>query len=179
MEERKRNQIIIGVVLGAIGCGCLIWFTVIAAAIFYPVFVRAREKARQTQCMHNQLQIARALTQYVADYNDTFPPASRWTDGMRPYLGSEAFLQCPSARHLGCGYAFYQPLSSRKIKEISQPSYTPMQFDSTKGQRNYADNGQSLSFRHLNGVVVAFVDGHVKWLEETQAKRVFKQQNKP
>ncbi|MFN3420335.1 MAG: H-X9-DG-CTERM domain-containing protein [Armatimonadota bacterium] len=78
-----------------------------------------------------------------------------------------------------CGYAFYQPLSGRKIKEVSQPSYTLMLFDSTKGQRNYADSGQSLAFRHLNGVVVAFVDGRVRWLKETEAKRVFKQRNKP
>ncbi len=179
MDERKRNQIIVGVVLGAIGCGCLIWLTVIAAAIFYPVFVRAREKAKQVQCIHNQLQIARALTLYAADYDDTLPPASLWTDGVRPYLSDEAFLQCPSVHHLECGYAFYQPLSNRKIKEISQPSYTPMLFDSTKGQRNYADSGESLAFRHLNGVIVAFVDGHVRWLKETEAKRVFKQQNKP
>lgn len=50
-----------------------------------------------------------------------------------------------------------------------------MLFDSTKGQRNYADRGQSLAFRHLSGVVIAFADGHVKWMKESGAKRVFGQ----
>ncbi|MCS7265742.1 MAG: DUF1559 domain-containing protein [Armatimonadetes bacterium] len=178
MDERKRNQIVIGIVLGAIGCGCLIWFAVMAA-ILYPVFVRGREKARQTICMDNQRQIALAVKQYAVDYHETLPPAFQWTESVKPYLHSDVILSCPSARHLDCGYAFYQPLSGRKTKAISQPNFTPMLFDSTKGQCNYADNGQSLAFRHLGGVIVAFVDRHIRWMKQNEAKSVFKYQSKP
>lgn len=177
MDERRRNQIVIGVVLGAIGCGCLVYFAImfaIMAAILFPVFVQAGAKAQQVQCISNQKHIALAVMLYTADYHDFFPPTSQWTDAVRPYLGSDESFLCPAARHLDCGYAFYQPLSSRKVKEISQRSSTPMLFDSTEGQHNYADKGQSLAFRHLGGAVVAFADGHVKWLSEINAKQVFK-----
>lgn len=179
MDERMRNRIVIGVVLGAIGCGCLIWLGVIVAAILFPIFSQARAKAQQVQCISNQKAIALAMRQYIADYHDAFPPASQWTDLLKPYLGSETILCCPAARHLSCGYAFYQPLSGHNIKTVSQPSFTPMLFDSSQGQFNYADEGQSLALRHFEGAVVAFVDGHVKWLRGSETKQVFKRQIKP
>lgn len=101
MGERRRNQIVIGVVLGAIGCGCLIWFAVMAA-ILYPVFERAGEKAKQAYCVGNQMRVALAVMQYFADH-EIFPTASQWTDSVQPYLQSDEVLSCPAARHLDCG----------------------------------------------------------------------------
>jgi len=37
----------------------------ILAAILFPVFSKAREKARQTQCINNQKQIATAVLMYA------------------------------------------------------------------------------------------------------------------
>ena len=37
----------------------------ILAAILFPVFANAREKARQTTCMHNQRQLVTAITLYA------------------------------------------------------------------------------------------------------------------
>jgi prepilin-type processing-associated H-X9-DG protein len=37
----------------------------------------------------------------------------------------------------------------------------PMLFDSSKGEFNYADEGQSLDPRHFRGAIISFVDGHV------------------
>ncbi len=45
----------------------------ILAAILFPVFAKAREKARQTACMSNQKQMGIALTQYCQDYDEMFP----------------------------------------------------------------------------------------------------------
>ncbi|HVK05493.1 MAG TPA: DUF1559 domain-containing protein, partial [Armatimonadaceae bacterium] len=45
----------------------------ILAAILFPVFARAREKARQTACLSNFKQIGLAVAQYVQDYDETFP----------------------------------------------------------------------------------------------------------
>ena len=47
----------------------------ILAAILFPVFAKAREKARQASCLNNQKQIGLAFMQYVQDYDDTFPGA--------------------------------------------------------------------------------------------------------
>ncbi len=45
----------------------------ILAAILFPVFAQAREKARQTACLSNQKQIGTAMMMYVQDYDETFP----------------------------------------------------------------------------------------------------------
>jgi prepilin-type N-terminal cleavage/methylation domain-containing protein len=45
----------------------------ILAAILFPVFAKAREKARQTQCTNNQKQIATAITMYTQENEETLP----------------------------------------------------------------------------------------------------------
>lgn len=45
----------------------------ILAAILFPVFAKAREKARQSSCASNLKQIALGITQYCQDYDETFP----------------------------------------------------------------------------------------------------------
>jgi prepilin-type N-terminal cleavage/methylation domain-containing protein/prepilin-type processing-associated H-X9-DG protein len=47
----------------------------ILAAILFPVFAQAREKARQTACLSNGRQIGIGLTMYLQDYDESFPPA--------------------------------------------------------------------------------------------------------
>jgi prepilin-type processing-associated H-X9-DG protein len=174
MSDQRRVQtwVIVGAVLGATLFGCLA-FGVITAAIMLPVFTQAREKAKTVSCMSNQSQIARALQMYAAD-NDVLPAASQWTDKVKPYLRNDYLFVCPSAKQLKCGYAFYRPLSGRKVATIAKPETVPMLFDSSKGQFNYADEGQSLDLRHLNGAVISFVDGHLKWFKESDAKAFFR-----
>lgn len=45
----------------------------ILAAILFPVFAQAREKARQTSCLSNMKQLGLGIMQYVQDYDETFP----------------------------------------------------------------------------------------------------------
>src|SRR5450432_3185412 len=45
----------------------------ILAAILFPVFAQAREKARQTSCLSNNKQYALATLMYVQDYDETMP----------------------------------------------------------------------------------------------------------
>lgn len=51
----------------------------IIAAILFPVFARAREKARQAVCLSNEKQIAAAWLMYVQDYDETFPFVLNWS----------------------------------------------------------------------------------------------------
>src|SRR5579862_56300 len=46
----------------------------ILAAILFPVFAKAREKARQTACISNVKQIGMGWMMYVQDYDEHFPP---------------------------------------------------------------------------------------------------------
>jgi len=45
----------------------------ILAAILFPVFAQAREKARQTSCLSNEKQLTLAAMQYTQDYDETWP----------------------------------------------------------------------------------------------------------
>ncbi|HEY3281674.1 MAG TPA: prepilin-type N-terminal cleavage/methylation domain-containing protein [Armatimonadota bacterium] len=45
----------------------------ILAAILFPVFAQARERARATACLSNMKQIGLALSQYLGDWEDTYP----------------------------------------------------------------------------------------------------------
>ena len=51
----------------------------ILAAILFPVFAQAREKARQTSCLSNLKQLGTAFTLYEDDWEETLPPI--WGDG--------------------------------------------------------------------------------------------------
>jgi len=77
----------------------------ILAAILFPVFAQAREKARQTSCLSNEKQIGLAALQYSQDFDETMPqlyyvknsPSNvHWMDLLYPYIKSEAIFTCPS-----------------------------------------------------------------------------------
>jgi len=74
----------------------------ILAAILFPVFAQAREKARAISCISNQKQIGVALAMYVQDYDESYPMADyftdagtwndqhEWTDAVYPYIKNGA-----------------------------------------------------------------------------------------
>jgi prepilin-type N-terminal cleavage/methylation domain-containing protein/prepilin-type processing-associated H-X9-DG protein len=77
----------------------------ILAAILFPVFSRAREKARQAACQSNMRQVGLAIGMYLQDHDDTLCMASmtdaEWDDGnwyrvIGPYLRNAQILRCPS-----------------------------------------------------------------------------------
>ena len=158
---------IVGVVLIVISLGFLF-------SVFVFVFV---EWVRRNDCTANLgREIARAMVAYVYDNDDALPPACQWTDKVKPYISKhyrfDPFV-CPSAKQLKCGYAFYRPLGGRKVTTIAKPENVPMLFDSSKGQFNYADEGQSLALRHFRGANISFVVGHTKWFKEGDARALF------
>ena len=55
----------------------------ILAAILFPVFAQAREKARQVTCVSNLKQIGTAIMVYVQDYDETYPPVDYDVNGVR------------------------------------------------------------------------------------------------
>ena len=60
----------------------------ILAAILFPVFAQAREKARSVSCLSNNKQIGTAIYMYVQDYDETFP--------MNFYMGQNGPAPCVS-----------------------------------------------------------------------------------
>ncbi len=103
----------------------------ILAAILFPVFAQAREKAQSASCLSNAKQVTLAVLMYTQDYDETFPLSSYypiysgaapkdtqfsggadgnplnltafgWEHAILPYMKSAAILRCPSAA-VGCG----------------------------------------------------------------------------
>jgi len=89
----------------------------ILAAILFPVFAQAREKARQSGCQSNQNQMIKAMIMYANDNEDYLTPTNRfgvdsfygvwgtynganpdraWSDIIQPYAKSFEILICPS-----------------------------------------------------------------------------------
>jgi prepilin-type N-terminal cleavage/methylation domain-containing protein/prepilin-type processing-associated H-X9-DG protein len=82
----------------------------ILAAILFPVFAKAREKARQTSCLSNLKQLGLATLQYVQDYDEVLPHHQRSgrtitvQSQIQPYLKNEQIWVCPSQSAL---YYYY------------------------------------------------------------------------
>ena len=80
----------------------------ILAAILFPVFARAREKARQSSCLSNTRQLTLAFMQYVQDYDEVFPtwgrtgwppptiPYMTWWCEVYPYVKNGPVFVCPT-----------------------------------------------------------------------------------
>ncbi|MBB6052358.1 DUF1559 domain-containing protein [Armatimonas rosea] len=88
----------------------------ILAAILFPVFAQAREKARATACLSNMKQIGLGMMMYAQDYDETYPlhftnqsprpvnpinaaaaaPRMMWTVAIYPYLKNWGIYSCPS-----------------------------------------------------------------------------------
>lgn len=88
----------------------------ILAAILFPVFAKARDRANGSACMSNGKQIGLSLMQYMNDYDETYPPSRYqirggltvqkriWKDALVGYIdrktkeerGTTSIYTCPS-----------------------------------------------------------------------------------
>lgn len=95
----------------------------ILAAILFPVFAQAREKARQTTCASNLRQIGLAIIQYDQDYDELFPPVvSRYCTStatvMAPFTwesGGSVNTPCAVGNHPGWIEAIYPYIKSTGV----------------------------------------------------------------
>ncbi len=172
------------------------------AAILFPVFAKAREKARQSSCLSNVKQLTLAMLQYVGDYDEMFPGHrfllnagyGYWYQVIEPYIKNPQVFRCPSysgSNAISYGYNGYGtsgsnglgwryassggPVPSQWPPTLAQIQ-TPAQMimlgdhsDSTGDMRGYGNVGDSQlpTARHNEGANLSFVDGHAKWLKDS------------
>ena len=117
----------------------------ILAAILFPVFAKAREKARQASCASNLKQIAVAMISYSQDYDELFPRNcvyngtiydTWWQVGVQPYVKNTQIVICPSSKltigysqYIGLGYTSAATTGTSQAN-IKKPSQTIMCGDS-------------------------------------------------
>ncbi len=129
----------------------------ILAAILFPVFAKAREKARQTSCLSNVKQIGLAAMMYAQDYDETLPlryfttgvsgailypggnssAASIWPLPVHPYIKNIQIWNCPSYRYKWsgnytghCAYGINDHIDGYSIARIKAPATTIFTADS-------------------------------------------------
>jgi prepilin-type N-terminal cleavage/methylation domain-containing protein/prepilin-type processing-associated H-X9-DG protein len=155
----------------------------ILASILFPVFSRARAKARQTKCLSNVRQILTGIEMYAQDNDEGYPYGFTrgpwepfWDDVIQPYLRSRDILWCPDQkrdreRSYGLSYAIH----GHWVSSVEDAANTIALADSKGVKREHwgalplscdPENCSNAYFdpRHNTGVNLGFADGHAKWL---------------
>jgi len=110
----------------------------ILAAILFPVFATARDKARQAACASNLKQLGLALVQYTSDYDECYPmnwdptpccslsaSCCRLEWAIFPYVKSEGVYRCPSdPTQIGSSYDYNNNIGYEPTGEFNNPSST-------------------------------------------------------
>lgn len=151
----------------------------ILAAILFPVFAQAREKARQTSCLSNLKQMGLALMQYTQDYDETFPkgdtneriPATLSTpdpgtnfsypgwigNALQPYAKSDAIYVCPSRSETGW-------VNPRTRQPISY-SYNYVALGYGESSASYQGITPNLAYLGTPAELLALWDGDNSWID--------------
>jgi len=153
---------------GVIVSGIFLLMIPIYAALMLPALAAAKQKAQSINCINNVKQLALAVRIYSGDNKDQLPPAATWCDAIQPEVGTTKIFHCP-ADFSGsrCSYAFNAKLGGMDESKINPQ--TVMIFESD-GNWN-ANGGSELMIkkpRHARVFVVAFADGSVQQLPESQ-----------
>ena len=136
----------------------------ILAAILFPVFARAREKARQASCLSNVKELTLAIMMYTQDYDERLPGSyiyvsGTWPPRIWPYVmsgttsGREGIFTCPSfpgpynfnpplnigPAYLSYGYNFRHlnisySLGGLALADVEKPANTIIIADSGPGR---------------------------------------------
>lgn len=159
------------------------------AGIIYLVAQPLKRSGQMSSCQSNLKQIGLGMMQYVRDYDEQFPIARSWADGLKPYLGLSArpnrpntekefqrLFRCPTSQAFYVYNGFYSTISASQDKNSSS---SPLIYDAATGGRNASDKGQSWpqipihSIKQNRGNNVLFGDGHVELRANKPRFKVF------
>ena len=122
----------------------------ILAAILFPVFAKAREKARQTTCLSNSKQLGLAVLQYTNDYDETYPNGSYkfgaiggWANQIFSYVKSVSAYRCPDD---ATAYASYEnPTNYGMNVNFGKPFVAPNTIIRNGGVNNAYSQGDLIA----------------------------------
>ena len=130
----------------------------ILAAILFPVFSKARGKARQAACMSNQKQIALATQIWIQENDEKLPKCSEFWGGIGV---PTKILVCKTAPRRTNGYGYNAFIGGKKLGEIASPESSLLTADSAAAD-NYIVLPSDIDQRHGGKPISSFLDGHVE-----------------
>ncbi|OPZ83794.1 MAG: hypothetical protein BWY76_02119 [bacterium ADurb.Bin429] len=150
---------------GIVTSACFMLLLPIMASILFPVFAKAREKARAVTCLSQQRQIATAIQMYVQDNNGLYPPAGDdWAVAIETYAGSSHLFHCPAAALAGStlapNYGSNPAVFGKKEADITDPANTIVIGDSDAIDYQLHSPGDLDFSRHDGDCIVGYADGH-------------------
>jgi prepilin-type N-terminal cleavage/methylation domain-containing protein/prepilin-type processing-associated H-X9-DG protein len=131
----------------------------ILAAILFPVFAKAREKARQTACLNNQKQIATAFLMWSQDNNEMFPDYASSFGALNIDKG---VMKCQTAGRLANAYGYNFFISGLAVGQVSKPETAVLTGDCAAAAGNLLAMSGDYDLRHGSAVIAAYADGHVE-----------------
>jgi prepilin-type N-terminal cleavage/methylation domain-containing protein/prepilin-type processing-associated H-X9-DG protein len=139
----------------------------ILAAILFPVFAKAREKARQTSCLNNQKQITLSFLLYAQDHDEMLPTSDAAWGAISIDKG---VLTCPTKGvKTRNGYVYSNCISGKALGEITDSTKEIIVADGqhtggtpTGTFDNAAYTPGDLDYRHGGSAIAAYVDGHAE-----------------
>jgi prepilin-type N-terminal cleavage/methylation domain-containing protein/prepilin-type processing-associated H-X9-DG protein len=114
----------------------------ILAAILFPVFAKAREKARQTSCASNMRQLSLGFAMYVQDYDEKFPSGNTgdttdnagWAAEIYPDIKSQGVYKCPddpttATAGVPISYGANSNITQAALAQMTSPASTVLLFE--------------------------------------------------
>jgi len=134
----------------------------ILAGLLFPVFVKAREKARQTACVASVHQLAVAMLMYVDDNDGQYCPAQS-PDNLMRWHGRRASTSEPFDPKLGPLWDYYQSKELKQCHTLEVDPAAQGQFELGTGGYGYNEQyvGGSPSTDYLFGMYVPAKTGWI------------------
>ena len=147
----------------------------ILAAILFPVFAQAREKARSASCLSNMKQLGLAQAMYLQDYDEALMPATNydvpttdpnrvWMTMIQPYVKNTGIFVCPSAINskfspdwsnrgsVSIGYTAMTAYDSKAVEGFTNVATLP-QIEETARTPLFADTASGETANKYRGYV--------------------------
>ena len=145
----------------------------ILAAILFPVFAQAREKARQATCLSNNKQIALGIMMYAQDHDEMLPLGSyifpdmtaavTWQDLVEPYIkvgaGAAPRPGSPAARKEVAFWTCPSVDNKSVPKSAGDPDPGPFPANFYSRSLSYINNGNYMPTMHRNNLAAGWFPG--------------------
>jgi prepilin-type processing-associated H-X9-DG protein len=120
--------------------------------------------AQAAVCMSNLKQLCTGFMMLAADNDDVFKvKADSWKKAVMLYIKNEKIFFCPSDKSGAVSYSINPAMVGKSQTAVELVAETVLLYEGKKGK---------LDFRHEGRAAVGFADGHVRLVNQEEAKKL-------